>query len=197
MFEGNLSRRLSVKEDMHINRMSNQPIDALIDHFILDAASPEQLDGVAFQLLCCARRARTHGSAKVARTYKDGWRLATDMAAKARARLAEMPTRESAPELFNPRSVGRPGCLDSDLFLPFSVRVNLAGLPIEQVVTGCYSAPLQDGAVYDIGRGRFDRIWLTRRSTGHCSDMAIRKLRGLRDLGRLIPVEREAARQAA
>ena len=120
-----------------------------------------------------------------------------DMAAKARARLAAMPTRESAPDLFNPRSVGRPGCLDSDLFLPFSVRVNLAGLPVEQVVTGCYSAPLLDGAVYDIGRSRFDRIWLTRRSTGHCSDMAIRKLRGLRDLGRLVPVEREAARKAA
>jgi len=75
--------------------------------------------------------------------------------------------------------------------------VNLAGLPVEQVVTGCYSAPLLDGAVYDIGRSRFDRIWLTRRSTGHCSDMAIRKLRGLRDLGRLVPVEREAARKAA
>lgn len=197
MFEGHLSRRLSVKQDMHINRMSSQPIDAMIDHFILDAASPEQLDAVAFQLLCCARRCKPHGSSKMARTYKDGWRLATDMAAKARARLGELPTRESDPHLFNPRSVGKPGCLDSDLFLPFSARVNLAGLPIEQVVTGCYSAPLVDGATYDIGGGRFGKIWVTRRGTGHASEMAVQKLRGLRDLGRLVPVEREAARQAA
>jgi len=197
MFQGSLCRTLSTTQDMHINRRSSQPIDDFIDHWIHDAANPDQLDAVAFQLLCCARRCRTNGAHKPARTYKDGWRLATDMAAKARARLAEMPTRESSPHLYNSRSVGKPGCLDSDLFLPFAVRVNLAGLGVEQVATGCYSAPLLDGATYDIGGSRFTKIWVTRRGTGHASEMTIRLLRGLRDMGRLVPVEREASLKAA
>ncbi|MFZ3482001.1 hypothetical protein [Sphingomonas sp. 3-13AW] len=198
MFEGHFCRRLSAKNDQNLQReMGAMSRAAFIEHWLKDAANPDQIDALAFQLLCLARRCKTSGIPSAAKEWKAGWQRLTAIAAAARERIASLPSRTSSPELFNPRSVGKPGCLDSDLFLPLSARLNLAGSGYEQVPVGVYEAPLVDGATYDIGRSRLGYTWVTRRGTGTVSKVPNCTLRGLYSLGRLDPVEPEAAREAA
>jgi hypothetical protein len=198
MFEGSFCRSLSATQDQQLQRrMGNMSRDETIEHWLRDAASPDQIEALAFQLLCIARRCKTAGIHPAAREWKAAWKRLNEMAARARARVAELPTRTSAPELYNRRSVGKPGCLDSDLFLPLSARLNLAGSGYEQIPVGVYEAPLLDGATYDIGGSRLGYTWVTRRGTDRASKVPNCTLRGLQALGRLEPVEPQARRQAA
>ncbi|QAY80371.1 hypothetical protein [Sphingosinicella sp. BN140058] len=188
MFEGRHCRYLSTTEDKQLHRqMGTRHLDEFIPAYVNDAASPEQLDALAFQLLCVARRCKTAGIKDTSRRWKQAWRDVSAEAASARARLANHPTQASAPHLFNKRTVGKPGHLDSDLRLPIFARLELGR---DSIPVGIYEPDLRDGVTYAIGGSRSGKTWLTP------ADGAIRTsavptgmLRGLQQLGRLIPVD--------
>src|SRR3546814_11351049 len=78
---------------------------------MVDAASPEQFDALAFQFLCVARRIKRVSGPEYAKAWKTASTAAASAAAAARIRLAANPSRESHPGFFNHRSVGKPGHL--------------------------------------------------------------------------------------
>lgn len=141
-------RDLSTKQDQFISRrMGNMSIEEFASHYEHGAANPEELDALAFQLLCCGRRCKTAGfKPSAARWKKESVRIAASAAA-ARARVAAAPSRETHPGFWSNRSIGRPGCLDGDLFLPLVAKLDLGG-PTMHV--GGYVAELVDGMIYTI-----------------------------------------------
>jgi hypothetical protein len=148
MYNAHFARRLSATEDQFLTRdMGSRDLDEAVDHWIMDASTPEQLDALAFQLLCNGRRCRTSGITSAAAAWKKASKAVATLAAEARARIAANPTRETHPGFWSNRSIGRPGCLDSDLFLPLVARVDL-GRPT--VFTTSYAPELIDGTVYAI-----------------------------------------------
>lgn len=197
MFGTNRCRHLSATIDQTIERqLGSLSLDDAITHWICDAGSPEQFDALAFQFLCTARRMKTKGLKAGAAKWKAAWRRATEMAAQARARIAALPDRATAPALFNHRSAGRPGCLDADLFLPHAFRIDMTGAVRPTVYTGSYSPPLAEGKIYDVHGSRLGETWITPRGSQHPFKMRNDTLRSLRDLGRLVPVAGQAARAA-
>src|SRR3546814_16199027 len=92
---------------------------------MVDAASPEQFDALAFQFLCVARRIKRVSGPEYAKAWKTASKAAASAAAAARIRLAANPSRESHPGFFNHRSVGKPGHLDCDLFFHHVAKFDL------------------------------------------------------------------------
>lgn len=187
MFNELFRKRFSTTQDQFLSRdMGSRDADEAIAHWTMDAATPEQLDGLAFQLLCNARRCKTAGIPSAARRWKAGWRDVRALADEARARLAANPSRASHPGFWNKRSVGRPGHLDGDLFLPLVARLDL-GRP--SVFTTSYAPHLLDGATYRIGsahrQGR-TYAFFTPVDGGDGILVPTHLARGLQDLGRLV-----------
>src|SRR3546814_11884961 len=117
MFEGNHCRYFSASADQQIQRsVGSRSIDEFFFDMMVDAASPEQFDALAFQFLCVARRIKRVSGPEYAKAWKTASKAAASAAAAARIRLAANPGRESHPGFFNHRSVGKPGHLDCDLF---------------------------------------------------------------------------------
>ena len=198
MFGSGRCRYLSTTEDQNIQRqMGSLSVDEAIEHWIGDAANPSHLDALAFQFLCVARRCKTKGLKEGAKKWKTAWRRVGEMAASARARVAALPTRASDPALFNHRSVGKPGCLDADLFLPHSFSIDMTGCTRTSVYTGSYSPPLTENEIYDVHGSRLGETWITIRGSEHSFKMSNNTLRALQDLGRLVPVARTAMARAA
>lgn len=185
MFEGRFCSVLSATADQQLQRqMGTRTIEDCIATWHSDAASPQQLDALAFQLLCLARRVKACRFADRAKIWKKASIAATNEASAARARISSQPNRETHPGFFNNRSVGKPQHLDCDLFLPLVARFDL-GMP--RLSAGMYEPDIQDGEIYSIGKSRDGKTWLTP------ADQALRAfpvdnrtLRGLQDLGRLV-----------
>jgi len=194
MFAGNDCRLLSATEDQFINRrMGTMSIDEHVSTWRMDAATPEQLDALAFQVLCCARRCSTkeHG-----RPWKDAWRTLTQDAANTRARLARHPSPQTHPGFFSKRSVGRPGHLDADLHLPLAFSLDLSGMPVREVYSGSYQPTLREDVIYRVSASRDGYTWLTH-SLPTPIKVPTRTLRGLLSLGRMVAMPLSAVAKAA
>lgn len=196
MFEGNRCSVLSTTVDQQLQRsVGTRSLEEFFDDMLCDAASPEQFDALAFQLLCVARRIKGRVGADISKKWKVASKTAADAAAAARARLEINPSRESHPGFFNRRSVGRPQCLDSDLFLPMVARFDL-GIP--KLSAGIYEPDIEDGGVYTIGASRLGQTWIKPVDAGK-REFPVRNatLRGLQNLGRIVALPLHAVRQAA
>lgn len=181
MHTGRHCRTLSKTADQQIGRtMGNRSIDEFTADMANDAANPDQLDALAFQLLCAARSCRIRGVPEFARRWKEASRRVSTLTCQARARLAAIPTRQTHPGFFDRRSAGRPGCLDCDLFLPFAFRLHL-GQPALAHAT--YEPELVDGAVYRVRGGRDLKTWLEPVDGGRTFPVANSLLRGLTTMG--------------
>lgn len=194
MFAGKDCRLLSATEDQFINRrMGMMSVDEHVSMWRMDAATPEQLDALAFQMLCCARRcsSKEHG-----RPWKDAWRSLTQEAADTRARLARHPSRDSHPGFFSNRSAGRPGHLDNDLFLPLAFTLDLSGMTVREVYSGSYQPTLREDATYRVSASRDGFTWLT---NGLPTPIKVPNatLRGLLGLGRMVAVPLSTVTKAA
>lgn len=201
MFNAHFARRFSTTQDQFLTReMGSRDLDESVSHWTLDAATPEQLDGLAFQLLCNGRRCKTSGVKDAGTRWKKASRAVAVLAAEARARLERNPSRDTHPGFWNNRSIGRPGHLDGDLFLPLVARTDL-GRP--SVFTTSYAPELIDGKVYTIRsaeqHGR-TYAFFTPVDGGRGMLVPTHLARGLQDMGRLIalplsavPARREAA----
>lgn len=196
MFEGNHTRYLSSTVDQNIQRsLGTRTLEEFVADMLFDASSPEQLEGLSFQLLCAARRIKGSGSRDIAKRWKASSVAAASAAAAARARLAIIPNRESHPGFYNRRSVGKPQHLDCDLFLPLVAQFDL-GIP--KISAGIYEPDIEDGAVYEIGASRDGKTWLTPIEPGKKA-FPVRNamLRGLQNLGRIVALPLSAAKIAA
>lgn len=191
MFEGRHCRYLSDGRTLG-QHMGTMGLDEFVDHMRLDASCPEDLDRLADAVIEQKRRV-THKESRA--RWKDAWRTVRADADAARARLAANPSRTSHPGFFSDRSVGRPGLLDCDLFLPLVFRLDLTGFVRDQVYTGCYSAPLEHDRVYRLGATRSGEAWLEP-VDGSPVKVAASTLRGLLNLGRLVALPLSAAPRA-
>ncbi len=202
MFEGSRCSYLSASVDQHLQRsVGTRSLEEFFQDMLADAASPEQLDALAFQFLCVARRIKGIKGCTSATLWKEASKTAAAAATAARDRLAANPSRESHPGFFNHRSVGKPGCLDSDLFLPFVVQFNL-GIP--KLSAGIYEPDIEDGAIYTISTvyspsaSRDGKTWITPVDPGkRAFPVRNATLRGLQNLGRLVALPLKAAKKAA
>ena len=184
MLSGDRCRYLSATEDQQImkNRGGGVTLAEVVDDYRFDAATPEQLDALAFQLLCYQRRVNH-------RDDKRFWKKQREDGHGRRRGRARAPRRASEPgqppRFFSSRSVGKPGHLDCDLFLPLAFRLDLSGLPVAEVYTGCYSPTLREGVVYRPQASRLGETWLA-----HELPTAIKvrnnTLRGLLTMGRMV-----------
>jgi len=187
MYNAHFARRFSATEDQFLTRdMGSRGLDEAVAHWTMDAATPDQLDALAFQLLCNGRRCKTVGIKEAAAAWKKASKDVATLAAEARARVAANPTRETHPGFWSNRSIGRPGCLDSDLFLPLVARVDL-GRPT--VFTTSYAPELVDGTVYSIRsaeqHGRTHAFFIPV-TGGQGMFVPTHLARGLQNMGRLI-----------
>lgn len=187
MFNGSFARRFSTTQDQFLTReMGNFDLDEAVAHWTMDAATPDQLDGLAFQLLCNGRRCRTLGLKDAGARWKKASKATALLATEARARIATNPSRDTHPGFWDKRSIGRPGCLDSDLFLPLVARVDL-GRPTMHVQS--YSPELIDGAVYAIrGAQQHGRTYAFFSSVEEGTGIFVptHLARGLQNMGRLV-----------
>jgi hypothetical protein len=201
MFEGRFCSYMSDKTDQFISRQvgMRSPKEFIAD-YRADAASPAQLDALAFQFLCVARRIKAIGKGTISGTvqskiWKDGWEATVKDAAEARARLEAQPNRETHPGFFNHRSVGKPGHLDSDLYFPHVARFDLG---VEKISAGIYEPDIINGAVYTIGGSRDGKTWITPvDGNGREFPVQNKVLRGLQNLGRIVALPLSAAKKAA
>lgn len=199
MIRGHLCRHLSMTEDNHIGRlMGNRDLEEFVQTMVFDAANPKQLHALAHQILLQARRVRIK---EFRRRWKDAWRDVRKQAEDAEARLAANPSRTTHPGFFSNRSVGRPGTLWDDIFLPLAFRLDLSGYRRETLFTGSYSTPLPNGTLCRTGGARNGEVVLTT-AEGRQVKVAAEDLRCLQNLGRLVAVPlsampREEPRAAA
>jgi hypothetical protein len=198
MYQGQYCRWMSSTQDDQIQRsMGSRDIDEFVAHMEMDASGPDQLDALAHQLLCCARRCKTAGFKPQAKEWKTASIDVAEKAAQARARLAANPSRETHPGFWDKRSIGRPKCLDSDLFLPLLARLDL-GRPTMHVAS--YTPELVDGATYRLRpaqqNGRAMVAFM--REDGAQAILAAPSLaRGLQAMGRLVALPLSALKMAA
>lgn len=188
MYNAHFARRFSATEDQFLTRdMGSRDLEEAVAHWTMDAATPDQLDALAFQLLCNGRRCRTMGIKEAASAWKKASRAVALLATEARTRVAANPTRETHPGFWNNRSIGRPGCLDSDLFLPLVARVDL-GRPTMHVAS--YTTQMVDGRVYTIRPSIQNARACAYFSPVDRADIGMfvpsHLARGLQDMGRLI-----------
>lgn len=186
----NYCAHISATEDNNIQRqMGNMSIEEFVDHMIMSAQSPKELDALAFQIQCVQNRIK----------YKDirkKWKAQNlrviDLYGQAVNRLKNIPTEETHRHLFNDKFVNRPGLLDGDLRLPIYARVDFSDWPWpnKEVFTGTYSSPLIEDEIYKIGLGRLNEIGITFVGSGYTTMMKIHSLRKLWQLGRLVAVEK-------
>ncbi len=196
MFEGNRCSVLSSSVDQNLQRsVGTRTIEEFFDDMLRDAASPEQFDALSFQLLCVARRIKGAVGADIAKRWKAASKTAAGAATAARQRLEANPSRETHPGFFNHRSVGKPGHLDSDLFLPLVAQFNL-GIP--KLSAGIYEPDIEDGGIYSIGVSKLGNTWITPAEAGkRAFPVRNATLRGLQNLGRIVALPLSAIRQAA
>ena len=191
MFEGRHCRYLSDGRSLG-QHMGTRGIEEFLDHMLLDASCPEDLDRLADAVIA-QKRLVTHKESRA--RLKAAWRAVRAEADAARARLAANPSRTSHPGFFSDRSVGRPGMLDCDLFLPLVFRLDLTGFVGDRVHTGCYSAPLEHGRVHRLGATKSGEAWVEPLD-GSAVKVAASTLRGLMNLGRLVALPLSAAPRA-
>ena len=196
MFEGNHCRYLSASTDQQFQRsVGTRTVEDFFHDMLMDAASPEQLDALSFQFLCVARRIKGLVPSEASKKWKTASKTAAGAAAAARERLAANPSRENHPGFFNHRSVGKPGHLDADLFLPLIARFDL-GIP--KLSAGIYEPDIEDGQTYSIGDSRDGKTWLTPAVAGkRAFPVRNATLRGLQNLGRIAALPLHAIRKAA
>lgn len=199
MIRGRYCRNLSTTRDDNIGRlMGNRDLDEFLYVMVHDAADPQQLRALAHQLLMQARRISIK---EYRRRWKDAWREVLKQAEEAETRLATNPSRLTHPGFYSNRSVGRPGTLWDDLYLPLVFRLDLSGYGREGLFTGSYSDPLPNGTICRTGVLRSGDIHLTTDGGRHVK-VNVEDLRCLQDLGRLVAMPlsampREESRAAA
>src|SRR3546814_4842025 len=100
MFEGNHCRYFSASADQQIQRsVGSRSIDEFFFDMMVDAASPEQFDALAFQFLCVARRIKRVSGPEYAKAWKTASKAAASAAADARIRLAANHRDRKSPRL--------------------------------------------------------------------------------------------------
>lgn len=194
MFEGNLCRYLSTTQDSEIGKNSTMSIEDLAEHLMHDAASPEQLDAVAYQFDLRGDRCRDRGHGDWEARWRDVATEARTAAAEARERLGAMPSRTTHPGFYDNRPATRPGLLDSDLFMPLAMRLHLGR---ETMAHACYEPDLRDGMVYSVGPTKLGYTYLTPSDGGRAFKLKTAILRGLMAMGRTEAVPLSALRKAA
>lgn len=194
MYHGSFCRLLSATEDQFIQRRigSGTVADAITD-WRLDAATPAQLDALAFQLRCCIDRST---DAFLSEPWIAGLADVERDAADARARLARHPSRTSHPGFFSNRSVGRPGLLDDDLFLPLAFELDLSGQRVPEVFSGSYQPTLREGVLYRTRGSRDGFTWLEW-DLPTAIKVSNNTLRMLLNLGRIVARPLSAMQRAA